>query len=280
MNVTNSTCYTNPNAPKAEMGFDKWLYAAYVCILFSYVNVNILVFRFWLIMGAVFFVCWALDPVRAIQLDSLMFNLAFIVINIIMCIPLVRQIWPVKLTSDEERIFNRDFQSNMNIRQFKRLIKEFERKNFNLDKSQLCVIGSDFKHLVYISDIYPGWKVSIYDKDGVKLQELEEGSWLGTIEYVNYEKNKTANIYWDVTCVLEEITQFQDPYQQTEQNLIPGTGCDVYFFDLKVCLFIILFYIVDPCEKIQRLCVSYVLQKCSSGYLARLHHQICDQARY
>jgi hypothetical protein len=235
----------------ANQGFDAYMYVAYACLLVSYVNVNILVFRFWLILSAVFFIVWGLEPERSVQVDTLIFNAIFIIINIVQSVPLVRQIWPVKLTELEEEIYERDFKIQMSKRQFKFFIKNFGLDHYEGHKSQLCSHQSSFRHLIYIAKIYPGWRVTLMDKDGMTVKELHEGSWIGTIEYIQYEElcaaqkqnekpESDVELEWGISAFLErkEIVEERGPVTQTEQNLLPRTrnkaGVIIYKIELDV----------------------------------------------
>jgi hypothetical protein len=243
--VSNLTCIVlDPNAPQAKQGFDVWLYTAYCCLVCSYVNINILVFRFWLILSAIFFILWGCDPVRSLQIDTLIFNLFYIVVNIIQSIPLAKQVWPVTLSPLEEEIYERDFKSSMDKRQFKRLISRMETQSYDAHNSQLCVIKSKFNYLIYVAKLNPGWRVVLRKEDTNVITELSEGCWIGTIEYMFelQKKEGDAPIKWGITATIEEIkecVQTNPNYLPTvpEGRLIPNlddAGCLIYIFDCQV----------------------------------------------
>ena len=234
--LNNTVCYVvDPSAPQAKRGFDVWLYIAYACIMFSYVNINILVFRFWLILSAIFFVIWSCDPVRAVQIDALLFNSSHIIINLIQCIPLVKQVWPVKLTELEEEIYNRDFASNMNKKQFKRMIRLFKVKTYDADDSQLCCIRSNFEYVIYVAKINPGWSVRLTKDSTETLTELKEGSWIGTIEYMLEQERKQGSrmTRWGITATVRP-KGFDNPLQTDQERNIEDAGCIIYYFDIEV----------------------------------------------
>jgi hypothetical protein len=237
-------CVIDPNAPVAKVGFDVWLFLAYTSILFSYLNINVLVFRFWLIVSAIFFIVWCNVPERAVQVDQLVFNVLFIIINIVQMIPLARQIWPVSLTPLEEKIFDRDFHIQMNKRQFKRFYERVRIQNFKTDKASICTYGSNFDSMIYIAKLSPGWKVCLYDKNGEKLQELTEGSWIGTIEFVIYDKTKPEKTMWEISAVLEERQDFDNYVQGTSHDvnlLEQDVGCIINYVDIKV-IFLLMYF--------------------------------------
>src|SRR4051812_12136055 len=96
---------TTSAQPMAKQGYDAYMYVAYAFLMVSYINVNILIFRMWLILSAVFFIIWGLTPERSVQIDTLIFNAIYIIINVVQSIPLIKQYLPVKLTPLEEEIY-------------------------------------------------------------------------------------------------------------------------------------------------------------------------------
>ena len=240
----------------AKQGFESMLYCAYLCLLVSYINVNVLVFRFWLIMASVFFICFANDPQRAVQLDMTLFNLVFILINLIMMIPLVKQVLPVKLSPIEEELFERDFQSHMNKKQFKRFISKFKALKYH-DKAQLCANKSQFTHLFYIAKIHPGWKIHLKSHGDVAFKTIPEGGWIGTIEYVLYENEKSKKdskkdtseviVSWGITAEIVRESDVESECESQQKingeeenndsdNIVNQSGAVIYKIDVEVKL--------------------------------------------
>ena len=238
--VCNTTEILN-SGPHVNQGFDVWLYLAYCCLLLSYININILIFRFWIVLSAVFFVVWGCVPSRAVQVDTLVFNCLFIIINIVQSIPLVKQIWPVKLKPLEEEIYERDFSGQMSKKQFKRFIDKFKCYTYQADNSQLCVVKSEFEHLIYIAKLNPGWKVNLRNDRNSSITELFEGSWVGTIEYmIDLERKETdPPVKWGISAILEKTNDKHIAINHnTEQGLISNeeAGCIIYIVKIKVSI--------------------------------------------
>jgi hypothetical protein len=159
-------------------------------------------------------------------------------------IPLLRQVWPVTLTKLEEEIYSRDFHMQMNKKQFKRYYKRIRIQNFRANNSQLCVHSSYFESLIHIAKLSPGWKVCIYDTNGLKLHDLTEGSWLGTIEYIEYQKTRPQLTYWGITAILEKEEGNDRAPNITDSAFLPNAdeGCIINFIGIKVN---ILFNLLD-----------------------------------
>jgi len=245
----------------AKQGFDGFLYAAYISILFSYVNINILVFRFWLIVSAIFFICFATQPHLNLQIDLLMFSILFIVINIVMMIPLIKQKLPVKLTPIEEEIYENDFKSHMNQSQFKRFISKFKALKYS-DKAQLCANKSQFTHMYYIAKIFPGWKIHLKSHGDVSFKTIPQGGWIGTIEYVLYENEKAKKdskkdtseviVSWGITAEITKEADIEsesdseqqinlDKYEENNDNemIVNPSGAIIYKIDIDVSYFLL-----------------------------------------
>lgn len=250
------------NTPSAKQGFDVYLYLVYSCLLVSYININVIVFRFWLIMASIFFIIWALLPKNAVQIDVLVFNSVFILINIIMMIPLVKQVWPVKLTPLEQELFERDFIAHMNKKQFKRFISKFKALKYK-DRAQLCANRSQFTHLFYIAKLYPGWKINLKSSSDVSFKNISEGGWIGTIEYVLYENlkaqkmkkkdNSEVIVSWGVTAEIfkesevnlsqEKSEEMHGMYENEENdNIATPSGALIYKIDIEVKILLIIIY--------------------------------------
>jgi hypothetical protein len=255
MNIsTNSTnvrtiCYNlSPNDPQANLGFDVWMWLAYIFLFLSYLNVNILYFRLTLILAAVWFIVWGLEVERSIQMDTLMFNIAFIVINIIMSIPLIKQVWPVKLSKFEHEIYERDFCQQMNIRQFKYFMSFFVPDYYGHHRKKIVDIGENFEYMIYIAKIYPGWKVYLKGPNDIMVKELSEGAWIGTIEFSIYDETKNLTkqmkkdegVKWAISSSVEEtfIDDEDRPVQHIHQHfqygVIQECGVIAYHISLKV----------------------------------------------
>ena len=250
-NTLNDTINTNTTStstgPQALQGFDAYLYTAYALILLSYINVNILVFRTLLILAAMLFMIWGCQEVRAVQVDTLIFNSVYIIINIVQSIPLVKQILPVKLTDQETEIYERDFKAHMGVRQFKHFIQRFKSETVMPSNKNLIATGSPFRYLIYIAKINPGYKVFLASPTDYHVKDVTEGSWIGTIEYVIHEENmmnkerKSDEINWGISANLGEVEFVGNEVMPTvtEQKLIPKNenGVVIYKVDLNVRIF-------------------------------------------
>jgi hypothetical protein len=201
-------------------------------------------------MSAVFFIIWGTTGTFAVQIDTVIFNSAFIIINIVQSIPLIKQIMPVKLTELEEEIFQRDFHNHMTKRQFKHFISKFKTDWYKGDGSQICVHDSNFRYLIYIAKIFPGWRVVLTSSTRhLQVKEIKEGSWIGTIEYVLYEQANQGlkkpseaqqDVSWGISAYLESIKEHEiidmNAQSITEAKLVPKgiNGAVVYIIDLDV----------------------------------------------
>jgi hypothetical protein len=146
-----------------------------------------------------------------------------------MCIPLLKRIWPVTLTDLESEIYKRSFALFMNKKQFKHFIRNFDYDVYRADKSQIVSIDQNFKRVYYIAKISEGYEVHLIGKHDLKLKKIDEGSWLGILEYKDYEeqmgqKLSTEDILWRISVIVHK----------TDGAVAKGkVGVVVYEFPLK-----------------------------------------------
>jgi hypothetical protein len=164
-----------------------WIYLAYSFITLSYLNVNILYIRLFLICASVSFIVFAI-VVGNVFVDSLVFNSVFIIINGTYSYFLFIKYLPVKLTPLEEKIYKNDFSRVMDRRTFRDLIRKAYLRSFS-EGGQITHHGNNFSGLFYVALINPNHKVT-YIKKGREYFEIKENSWIGVVEYTMYEKEK------------------------------------------------------------------------------------------
>lgn len=230
-----------------------WIYLAYSFVLVnnfliqcSYLNVDILYIRMFLILVAVSFMTFAIT-VGNVFLDSILFNTVFIIINIIYIIPLVKKRLPVKLSPLEERIFEKDFKKHMSRRLFKDFIQNGYIRTY-ADGGQICHSGDGFSGVFYTALINPNYKV-VYTKQGNEYLTVKENSWIGVVEYVMLQKEKKelnalqrehngqkkpkrAKVKWGLDAKVKETgdnIKVTDPiYEEEDEPVV------IYEFNLRV----------------------------------------------
>jgi hypothetical protein len=244
-NITIICSPFDPGAPQAKLGFDGFMFTAYSFLLLSYININILVFRLVLVLAYIFFIIWSLTPQNAVMVDTIAFSCLFILISILQSIPLIKQIWPVRISRFENDIFLRDFRDYMNIRQFKHFISSFNPVYYGSRNKQVCQLGQNFEYLIYIAKIYPGWRVNLIGLDEIRVTELKEGSWIGTIEFSLFEGVKNLRkkhikqeeeIKWLISSSVEEVNSLNLEIGNSaiKYGVIQDCGVIAYHIDLKV----------------------------------------------
>jgi hypothetical protein len=180
----------------------------------------------------VFFICFA-TIVGNVFLDSVIFNSAFILINIYQSIPLFVEYLEVKLDPIEEKIYEENFKKYLSRRKFKTLISKSVLR-FYSEESEITHTGNSFTCLYYIALIDPTVEVVLL-KDNVEIYSLKENSWIGIIEFIKYlqmdkkkieEKKKliksAAHIYgnvdlkWGIDCQIRK--KKYDNFEETDEN--------------------------------------------------------------
>jgi hypothetical protein len=190
-----------------------------------------------LILSAIFFIVWGTYyEAWAVQIDTVVFNAIYIIINIWQSIPLIKQIWPVRLTPIEDTMFKRNFQYFMTIRQFKHFITKFQSDTYRSNKCQIVSVDQNFTGLYYIAKIDKGYEVGLEGRNDTALKMLGEGAWVGIIEFNMLEDPKHAGkeVLWGVKLIVHKKEKPLE-HCNTESNIIESSqgGVTVYKIDLK-----------------------------------------------
>jgi hypothetical protein len=141
----------------------------------------------FLILASIFFICFSCIT-GDVFVDMLVFNIVFILINILQLIRLFSIYIKVPLDPLEEKVFENYFKEYLPRTKFKELIRKADLRYFG-DGSQICNFGNSFTSLFYVGLIHNGYEVKLYRED-IEFYNLEEDSWIGTVEFVKYVKSK------------------------------------------------------------------------------------------
>ena len=216
-----------------------------------------MIFRAFIAVGSLFFVIWgSANEIVAVQVDTVIFNSIFVIINILQSIPLILKLLPIKLTLLENEIYNRDFKSYLTPNQFKLFISSFESEMHSTNNSQLCTFGQTFNELIYIAKIYEGFDIDLRSEDNRIMSQATEGSWIGVIEYSKREQymtipeihtkmnNDELEVTWGVSATLNIknnsiVNKYKEVLYDNDnmeyQLLKPkNKGCKIYRVNLTV----------------------------------------------
>lgn len=250
-------------------GFDVWLYLAYSSFLISYFLPNILYIRMIIALGSLFFVIWScVAPGLAVQMDSLLFNLLYIIINVYQIIRLLRKKIPPKFSELEEKIYTRNFQEVFSRFEFKMLLDKARVEYLSTNESQICKIGQSYREVIYVAHINEGYSVELRDINNNIISNVKEGSWIGIAEYAireDYLKNPKLRkvimdgdyeLVWEVTASIvqnnkennemEKVIKKNENREQYEDFVYlkkRSEGCIVYKFTMEVILIYLIYRI-------------------------------------
>jgi hypothetical protein len=216
----------------AKGAFDPCLYIAYIFLLFSYLTTNVLILRLNLVLSAIAFIVWScIYPATAVQVDTVVYNSLFIIINLYNSIPLFKELLPVSLTTIEEESYQRDFKDFLSRREFKYFISHFKKNESSPEQPQIVNKGTKFEGLIYVAKINKGSEIFII-KDNEKVKSLREGAWLGVVEYMLYheKKIKSDELMWDVSAIIESGKGLQN--SETQIISLNRIGIEFYVIDL------------------------------------------------
>lgn len=208
---------------KLEQGFEireglNWLiHVSYSCFTISLLFWKVFYIRSIIAIGSAFFCVWAWTIKDiAVQLDHFFYNFAFVIINCYQNYRLLGKVIPPKFDEEEKEIYERDFKEVFDNFEFRMLLDEGRRDYLSSNESQVCKFGQSFKEIIYVAKIHPGYRVVLEDNEGNMVSEVQEGSWIGLIEYakredyLQNEKLKEAihlgkyELIWQISATLRD----------------------------------------------------------------------------
>ena len=164
-------------------------------------------------LASLFFVLWAfLTEGLQVQLESVIWNIFFVLINVYQIIRLLRKKMPPKFTELEQYTYDMTFKNVFNHYEYKMLLKKARVEYLSTNESQICKVGQSFKDIIYVAKINEGFNIELRDLNNEFITCVNEGSWIGIGEYAireEYLKNeKIANgikdgkyeLVWEVTA--------------------------------------------------------------------------------
>lgn len=160
----------------------------------SYLNVDVLYMRLFLILAAVFFIIWAI-LIGNIFVDAVVYNSVFVIINLTYSLILIkRRYFKVKLDPLEERIYEKDFKRVMDRSSFRDFMKLSYLRTYN-EEGEIIHQGNNFSSVFYVAAIHPNYKVTYY-KNKKEYLSVKENAWIGVVEFSMMEKEdkRIANI--------------------------------------------------------------------------------------
>lgn len=194
--------------------------------------------RIILILASIFLTLHAIIMGR-VFVDMVIFNIIFIIINIVYSIPLVYKKLKVNLNPIEERIYLREFGNVMDRYTFRKLIRKAKLVIKKKDE-HVVKLNDKFDCLYYVALLNPSYTVDYY-KEGEKIFSVKENSWIGVIEFSMHKKEEKkielgiddiTPVTWGVSAKVnpthQNIPMCEDIYNQYDE------ACYVYEFSLKV----------------------------------------------
>jgi hypothetical protein len=171
-----------------EIGYfsNEYLFVANCLILLCYLQTNMLMLRFLFIAGNMFFLIFCLTA-PVIRIDSIIFNISFILINVWLTVPLINNLVPPHFTKEQREIFKNHFKNYLTPKEVEILLSYHRRKIYKVS-SQIEKMGNEFSSLYFIVKI--GKNCSVYLKSKKRSFDLHEYSWVGVPEYLNVISRK------------------------------------------------------------------------------------------
>lgn len=216
-------------------------------------------------LASFFFVLWGLltEGLR-IQLETIIFNMFFVIINLYQIIRLLIKKIPPKFSNLEEYTYNITFKNVFSKDEYKMLLEKSNKEYLSTNQSQICRIGQSFKDIIYVAKLNNGFKIELRDVNNQIITYVEEGSWIGIGEYAireDYLKNQDISssiingkyeLVWGVSATIvknkdneieHRTNQYYDDDKYIKQLMANknitflkkrSEGCIIYRFSLVV----------------------------------------------
>jgi Cyclic nucleotide-binding domain len=165
--------------------FDLLIHAAYVLYLFAFMVRDILWLRILTVAAAICLILYYYVRPEPMMIP-IYWNLVFMVLNLYWICRLLLERLPVKLTADEQRLFELVFRT-MSPREMIKLLKLATWENAEAGE---CFVERD-KPIDRLMVIYSGKACA--EVDGRSVTELQPGQFIGSVDYVTQE-TASANV--------------------------------------------------------------------------------------
>ena len=144
-----------------------------------------------------------------IFLDSFLFSILFILINAFSSFKLFKKLIPPNFTTEEIKFYKRYFSKHFTLNEYRKLIDCARRRVYKINTT-IVNTGNEFSSIFFLADINTE-DISVDLKvNGQTTRILENNSWVGIVEYVDYISNKSSNeinrndpIFWGIDVVIK-----------------------------------------------------------------------------
>lgn len=171
-----------------KLFMNEYMFLANFLLFLCYLQTNLLMFRLLFIAACLFFLIFSLTgPV--ISIDTVIFNILFTLINVILSTSLVKNIIPPQFTNEQKEIFREHFKNYLSPIELNLLLKSGRRKIFRVT-SNVIKLGNEFSSLFFIAKIGKNCRIELKTKK--RKFELTNYSWVGVPEYLNIISKKDS----------------------------------------------------------------------------------------
>lgn len=167
---------------------NEYMFLANVLLFLCYLQSNLLMFRLLFTGACLFLLIFSLSG-DIISIDTVIFNLLFVIINIKLAIPIIKNLAPPKFTHEQKEIFKNHFRNYLTPIELNVLLKSQRRKIFRVS-TPILKKGNEFSSLFFVAKV--GKNCSVELKSNKRVFELTENSWVGIPEYLNVISRKES----------------------------------------------------------------------------------------
>jgi hypothetical protein len=160
---------------------NEYLFLANLLLFIGCLQTEVLLLRLLFIAAYTFFIIFYLT-LGGSSLDSFLFSILFLIINIYLTIPIINSIIPPDFNPEDKEMYINQFINYLTKRELEEFLKIGKRKVFRVS-SNLVKMGHEFSTIYLITKIDNNCKVKLKSNLGKLI--LSEYSWIGIPEYLN-----------------------------------------------------------------------------------------------
>ena len=129
-------------------------------------------------ISALIFMIFFILNLPSLNIDNLLFQITFLLININESIPLVKELLPPKFTPEQKAIFKNYFKNYLNHIEFKKLLSKHRRRVYKVTSSLLNK-GNGFSSIFLVAKLQKSANKIVLRNSNSIIMSLTKYSWIG-----------------------------------------------------------------------------------------------------
>lgn len=143
--------------------------------------------------------------ILAVSLDTFIWNAVYFVTNIILAIPLFLAWLPIRLTKEEQVIYDQNFKLFFTKRHFK-ILFSYAQVTTYYSPIELATKGNPITNFIFVHFVSKEAEVLV-TKDDVVIGSVANGHWVGIIDANSALNQENKTPVWHINCKITKATK-------------------------------------------------------------------------